>query len=310
MKSILLRLGQGVLVVWGAFTASFVILYFIPGDSVSALLSADGGTYVDPAKEQALRQSLGLDAPFLVQYVTRLSQYLHLDFGTSARYGAPVTELLGNAIPSTVFLTVTAMVLAIVFGIGFAVVVTAFGDSRLARAVRILPAFGSSIPSFWIALILLQLFSFHWHLFPAQGETPWYTVVLPAVTIAVSYASTIAQVTIDGVDRARAQMYVRTAVSKGLTPTQVHLRHVVPSSLLPTISVVGLNFGWLLAGAVISEAVYSRQGLGSLMQTAVLQRDLPLVQGVIVVIAVVFVVVNLITDGIYPLVDPRARRVA
>ncbi len=307
MKAILLRLGHGALVVWGAFTVSFAILYLIPGDAVTALLSGDGGTYVDPAKEEALRASLGLDRPFLVQYVAKLGEYLSGDFGTSTRFGAPVFDLLWQAIPSTVFLTLTAMVLAVVFGIGFAVIVTYFGDSRLARAARIMPAFGSSVPSFWIALLLLQLFSFRWHIFPAQGETPWYSVVLPAVTIAIAYSSVIAQVTIDGILRSRGEQYVRTAVSKGLSHREVHVRHVVPSALVPTISVIGVNFGALLAGAVISEAVYSRQGLGSLLQVSVLQRDLPLVQGTIVVTALVFVLVNLATDSIYPLVDPRAR---
>lgn len=310
MKSILIRLGHGALVIWGAFTVSFVILYLIPGDSVTALLSADGGTYVNPEDEQRLRESLGLDAPFIVQYLTRVVEYLTGDFGTSVRYGAPVAELLWQAIPSTIFLTVTAMVLSVIFGVGFAILVTFFDTNRLAQAARILPAFGSSVPSFWIALILLQLFSFRWQIFPAQGETPWYAVVLPAVTIAIAYSSMIAQVTIDGVLRSKSELYVRTAVSKGLSRREVHLRHIVPSSLLPTISVIGVNFGTLLAGAVISEAVYSRRGLGSLMQISVLQRDLPLVQGTIVVSAIVFVLVNLLTDSIYPLVDPRARRVA
>jgi peptide/nickel transport system permease protein len=131
--------------------------------------------------------------------------------------------------------------------------------------------------------------------------------VLPAVTIAVPYASLIAQVTIDGIARSRGELYVETAVAKGVSSARVHLRHVLPSSLLPTISVIGVNFGTLLAGAVVSETIFSRQGIGALMQSSVLQRDLPLVQAIIVVTAVAFVLVNLVTDSVYPIVDPRVR---
>ncbi|WP_456696934.1 ABC transporter permease [Aeromicrobium sp. P5_D10] len=307
MNRIVLRLGQAALVVWGAFTVSFVILYLTPGDSVSVLLGADGGTAVSAEQEAQLRSSLGLDLGFWHQYLTLLWNYLHLDFGGSVRFGVPVTELLAQALPSTVILTLTAMVLSIVLGFAFAIVVSYRSERRIAQLVRILPAFGSSFPTFWIALVLLQLFSFQLNLFPAAGNDGWTAVVLPAVTIAIPYASMIAQVTLDGILRARAELYVTTAISKGLKPVDVHVRHVLPAALLPTVSIVGLHFGTLLAGAVISETVFSRQGLGSIMQTAVLQRDLPLVQGAIVVTAVLFVVVNLVTDAIYPLVDPRAK---
>ncbi|WP_053385076.1 ABC transporter permease [Leucobacter celer] len=306
-KRLLLRLAQGVLVVWGAFTVSFIVLYLIPGDSVSVLLGGDGGTYVDPAEQEALRASLGLDRPFLLQYFDVLQQYLRLDLGESVRYGAPVTQLLAEAIPSTIALTLAAMALAIVFGIAFAVLVTFRPRSGAARLFRILPAFGTAVPTFWIALILLQLFSFRWSLFPVAGDDGWRSLVLPAVTIAVPYASLIAQVTIDGIARSRGELYVETAVAKGVSSARVHLRHVLPSSLLPTISVIGVNFGTLLAGAVVSETIFSRQGIGALMQSSVLQRDLPLVQAIIVVTAVAFVLVNLVTDSVYPIVDPRVR---
>lgn len=309
MRTLGTRLGLGVLVVWGAFTVSFVILYQIPGDSVATLLSGDGGTtYVGVEEEQRLRAEHGLDGSFLTQYLTKLGEYLRLDFGTSTKFGAPVTELLGASIGPTVRLTLVAMALSIVLGVGFAVLVAYSEKSRFARAARFLPAFGGSIPSFWIALILLQLFSFRIQWFPVAGTDGWRTLVLPALTIAVAYSAIIAQVAIDGIVRAKSELYVRTAVGKGLNGREVHLRHVVPSAMLPTVSVIGVNFGTLLTGAVISEVVFSRQGLGSLMQTAVLYRDLPLVQGTIVVIAVIFVVVNLITDAVYPLIDPRARR--
>lgn len=212
------RLGQGALVVWGAFTVSFIVLYLIPGDSVSVLLGGDGGTYVDASEQEALRSSLGLDRPFLVQYLDLLASYLSLDFGQSVRYGAPVAELLAKAIPSTVALTLAAMLLAIVFGIGFAALVTFYPESRIARLFRILPAFGTAIPTFWIALILLQLFSFRWNLFPVAGDDGWRSLVLPAVTIAVPYSSLIAQVTIDGIMRSRGELYVETAVAKGPWP--------------------------------------------------------------------------------------------
>jgi peptide/nickel transport system permease protein len=199
------------------------------------------------------------------------------------------------------------MALAIVFGIAFAVLVTFRPRSGAARLFRILPAFGTAVPTFWIALILLQLFSFRWSLFPVAGDDGWRSLVLPAVTIAVPYASLIAQVTIDGIARSRGELYVETAVAKGVSSARVHLRHVLPSSLLPTISVIGVNFGTLLAGAVVSETIFSRQGIGALMQSSVLQRDLPLVQAIIVVTAVAFVLVNLVTDSVYPIVDPRVR---
>ncbi len=309
MRRIALRLGQAVLVVWGAFTVSFIVLFLIPGDSVSVMLNANGGTAVDPGAEAKLRASLGLDGSFFHRYFHELGSYLHLDLGHSVEYGASVAHMLWLALPSTIVLTLSAMVLSVVAGIAFAAFVSYRPDNPIAALARILPAFGNSIPTFWVALILLQLFSFSLHIFPVTGQGPWYAVVLPAVTIAIPYGSMIAQVTLDGIRRAQAELYVMTARSKGIGPVDVHLRHVLPASLLPTISVIGLNFGTLLAGAVISETIYSRQGLGSLMQTAVLQRDLPLVQGAIVLTAVMFVLVNLLTDALYPLVDPRVKAV-
>ena len=301
------RTVQAVMVVWGAFTVSFVVLYLVPGDSVSVLLGADGGTAVDAEQEAALRESLNLDGSFLERYLHLLGSYLRGDFGHSVLYGTGVTQLIGNALGSTVVLTLAAMVLSIVFGITFALLVSFRPRSRVGQLLRILPAFGTAIPTFWIALILLQLFSFQLRIFPSAGEGQWYSIVLPAVTIAVPYGAMIAQIALDGILRARSEPYVATAVSKGLSPIAVHVRHVLPAALLPVISVVGLHFGTLLAGAVISETVFSRQGLGSLMQQAVLQRDLPLVQGTIVTTAIFFVVVNLATDAIYPLVDPRIK---
>jgi peptide/nickel transport system permease protein len=307
MGRIALRLGQAALVVWGAFTVSFIVLYLVPGDSVSVMLNATGGTAVDPEAEAKLRASLGLDGSFLDRYFHVLGGYLQLDLGNSVDLGASVAHLLWLALPSTLALTFVAMAFSVVFGIGFAVLISWRPDNPIARVARIIPAFGNSVPTFWAALILLQLFSFSLHIFPVTGQGSWYAIILPAITIAIPYGSMIAQVALDGVRRARAELYVMTARSKGISPGAVHLRHVVPASLLPVVSVIGVNFGTLLAGAVISETIYSRQGLGSLMQTAVLQRDLPLVQGTIVITAVMFVLVNLITDVIYPLVDPRVR---
>jgi len=305
-----MRLAQAVLVVWGAFTVSFVVLYLVPGDSVSVMLNAGGGTAVDPEAEARLRADLGLDGSFLHRYLHDLGNYLHFDLGRSADLGASVGHLIGLAVPPTVALTLCAMAMSVLFGVGFAVLVSRWPRSPLARAARILPAFGNSVPTFWVALILLQLFSFNIRIFPVTGQGTWYAIVLPAVTIAIPYGAMIAQVALDGIRRAQAEMYIMTARAKGVGATAVHLRHVLPSSLLPVVSVIGVNFGTLLAGAVISETIYSRQGLGSLMQTAVLQRDLPLVQGTIVVTAAMFVLVNLVTDAAYPLIDPRVRRAA
>lgn len=306
---VLKRLARVVLVVWGAFTVTFALLYAVPGNYVTVLVEAGGGVQVSNTAVAALKHKLGIDKPFLVQYVDKLWQYLHLNFGTSIATGETVVTMIRQNLPETIYLTFAAMFLSIIFGLAFAAAVSYPDRSRIAKFLRVVPAFAGSLPNFWIALILLDLFSFRIHLFASAGNAGWDSVILPAITIAIPYAAVIAQVATDGILKSKAELYVMTARAKGVSRLKTHLKHVLPSSMIPTLSVIGINFGTLLAGAVITETVFSRQGIGTLLAQGVLQRDIPVVQGVIVVTAALYVLVNETTDVLYTVLDPRLRRV-
>ena len=299
------RLAQAIGVLWAAYTATFLILYALPGDAVSLLLGPDNENDLTPEQLQAVRERFGLDLPLWEQYLQRLGGLLRGDLGISYANERPVRDLIAEALPATLQIASLGLALGLVAGAGVAVLATYTRLGWLRRALTALPPLGIAIPSFWLGLTLLQLFSFGLPLFPAMGNQGWRSLVLPAITLAVPAAATVAQLLNKGLETALAQPYVETARSKGAGRARVHLRHALRNASLPTFTLAGLMVGGVLGGAVVTETVFSRAGLGRLTATSVAGRDVPTVLGIVVLAAAIYVLVNLLVDLVYPLIDPR-----
>ena len=301
------RIVQAVAVLWAAYTVSFVVLYLLPSDPVSILLNQAGGTSGRPSAEQIaqIQSQYGFDDPVLLQYVHHLVDALQLDFGQSVSRGQSVTSLLAESLPPTLALTATALLFTVVIGGGLAFVATYVGWRPLRSFLHRLPAVGVSFPTFWVGLLLIQLFSFSLGWFPATGSEGVSTLVLPALTMSLPTAGILAQVLIRGLDDTLDQAHIATARAKGLSRFRIHVKHVLKNGSLPALTILGLLVGSTVTQAVVAETVFSRLGVGRLAQQAVLAQDIPLVQGIVVLAAAIFVVVNLAVDLVYPLLDPR-----
>lgn len=306
-RYVLAKLGQAVFVVWGAYTLTFVLLFVLPYDSVDFLFDPSQGDLISEQDKHNSRQYFGLDQDLLGQYTHRLFAAVTGDFGVSTRTGEQVLPLIVSVLPHTALLAGAALVLAV--ALAFAVAATA-GYTRtkwVADLVATLPAAGVSVPVFLVGLALLQVFSFQLGWFPPIGNEGFGSLVLPAVTLAIPVSAPIAQLLIKNFDAELHAGYVTVSVAKGATRLWVLVREVLKNAALPALTIAGVTFGNLLAGAVIVETVFSRAGLGRLTETAVRTQDVPLVQAVVVFAALVFVTVNFLVDLVYPLVDPRLR---
>ncbi|MFD8812907.1 ABC transporter permease [Streptomyces sp. NPDC059627] len=305
-RYVIKRLAQAVGVLWAAYTVSFLVLDFLPGDPVSAMAGAGMDTgQVDPAQLAELRHEYGFDKPVLVQYAEYLGRAVRGDFGDAVSTGRPVTSTLADALPQTLQLTGAALLLAVVLGGGLAVAATYTSRRWLRQLLLSLPPLGVSVPTFWVGLLLVEAFSFKLHWFPAFGNDGLRGLVLPALTLAVPTGAQVAQVLAKSLLTALDQAYVETARAKGAGRWRVHLRHALRNASLPALTVVGLLVGQLIAGSVVVETVFSRDGLGRVTAEAVTTQDIPLVQGVVVFGALIFVATNLLVDLVYPLLDPR-----
>ncbi|MDR6168033.1 peptide/nickel transport system permease protein [Microbacterium paludicola] len=299
------RVGQGLLVLWAAYTISFLVLYLLPGDAAALFAGGADQEAVDPELVARLRAELGLDRPLWEQYLTALGRALVGDFGTSTQTGRPAADLLGEALPPTLALTGFAFVLSVVLGAVLALAASLTRTAWLRNLLFSLPPIGVSIPVFWIGLLLLQAFSFQLRLFPAMGDDGFVSLVLPAVTIAIPSGAFIAQLLSRSLRSTLAQPYVEVVRAKGAGETRVQFGHALRNAVIPTLTMGGVLVGGLLSGAVVTETVFSRLGIGRLVVTAVNNRDVPVVQIVVVFAALVFVVANLVVDLVYPLVDRR-----
>jgi peptide/nickel transport system permease protein len=300
------RLGQTLFTLWAAYTLSFAVLFALPSDPVSVLAGPDS-RLTEPELD-AIRADLGLDAPLWRQYLERLGGLLHGDLGQSVQSRRDVAELLGEAWPPTVRIAAAGLLLGVVLGTALALVASLARRPWLEQTLMALPPLGIAVPSFWVGLLLLQQFSFRWHLFPAFGDEGFDTLVLPAVTLALPAGALIAQLLGQGLAAELRQGYAETARAKGVGRLAVRLRHALRNAVLPALTMTGLLVGGMLSGSVVVETVFARDGLGRLTATAVAQQDLPVVQGLVLLGAVVFAVANLLVDLLYPVLDPRVGR--
>jgi peptide/nickel transport system permease protein len=300
------RLLAAIGVLWAAFTVSFAVLYLLPGDPVATMASGGlDGEPLPPEQLAALRARYGLDQPVLVQYGQRLLAALTGDFGTSIQNGQDVRGAILDALPPTLQVSAAGLVVAVLFGGTVALVATYTRALWLRQLLMALPSLAVSLPVFWVGLMLVQVFAFGLGVLPSVGANGPAALVLPAVTLGLPTGALVAQVLAKSLSQALGEPYVTTARAKGVGRAGIHLRHALRNAALPALTVLGYVVGNLLAGSVVVETVFTRPGLGRLTVAAVGVQDIPVVQGIVVFAAAVFVLVNLAVDLIYPLLDPR-----
>ncbi|GAA1389205.1 ABC transporter permease [Pseudonocardia kongjuensis] len=297
------RAGQAVVVVLLAYVFTFVVISVLPGDPVTATLRNPENGFSEEEIARIIAY-YGLDQPVYVQLWEALSRFLVGDLGLSLRSDRPVADMLGEVLGSTLALAGTAFVVAVVLAFGIAL-----GAQYLPRpfgpALRAFPSLFLSVPNFLIGLLLIQLFSFQLGLFRAiDADSPTATF-FAALTLGIPVSAQIAEVLIANLDHESRQEYAAVARSRGLGRPALLVAHLLKPSSLPVVTVLALTVGELLGGAVITEAVFGRTGVGSLVERSVAMQDLPVLQAVVALAAVVFVVVNLVADLVYPLLDPR-----
>ncbi|NYI04334.1 ABC transporter permease [Allostreptomyces psammosilenae] len=300
------RLLQAVLVLWAAFTLAFAILYLLPSDPVAIMLNAGGeGSAVSPEEVARLRAEYGLQESMAGQYLSLLGGLLRGDLGTSITTGAPVADAIGQALPDTLQLVGAALGLAVVAGAGLALLATWTRARALRGLLLALPPLGVSVPTFWVGLLLLQWFSFRLPWFPAVGDGTARALLLPAITLALPTAATVAQILARSLEEVWRQPFVQVTAARGAGRTRIHLRHAVRVAAPPVLTVAGVTVGQLIVNSVVVDTVFSRNGVGRLTQTAVGAQDIPVVLGVVVFAAAVHACVNLAVDLVHPLIDPR-----
>lgn len=295
------RLLLAIPVVFGVALIVFAMVRAIPGDPAQVI----AGQAATPEYIAAIRKDLGLDRPVVVQFGVYLASIARGDFGRSIRSKAPVTEELWARLPNTFQLAMASMVVATVVGVGAGIVSAVRPYSLLDAAVMVFALAGLSMPIFWSGLMMMLVFSIILGWFPPVGTGSLAHLVLPSVTLGMASAAIIARMTRSSMLEVLRSDYVRTARSKGQVERLVVGRHAFKNALIPVITVVGLQTGTLLSGAVLTESVFAWPGVGRLLVEGILTRDYPVVQGSVMVVALVFVFVNLTVDVLYALVDPR-----
>ncbi|MGG7446936.1 ABC transporter permease [Kosakonia oryzendophytica] len=305
---LLRRAGLGLLVLWAAFTLSFVLLQVLPGDAVLIKFqNPDLG--LSPAQIEEMRLAYGADSPLWQQYVHTLFAMLRGDFGYSVQAGVAVSELIRSNLPETLTLALPAFALAVVLAFALAFASRLPFLRGLSNAIQSLPVLFVSLPTFWLGIALIQVFSFQLRLIPVINPSPLQGVILPIITVAIPISAPLAQILMRSLDQVAAQPFVAVARAKGLSETGVLWRHVTGNALLPVLNVAGLLLGELIAGALITETVFGRGGLGQLTQQAVNNQDIAVLQAVVMISALGFVLINLLVDLLMPWFDPRLKTV-
>jgi peptide/nickel transport system permease protein len=288
-------------VVLGVVSLVFLLIHLIPGDPVEIML----GETALPVDRVELRRELGLDRPVLEQYGRFLLQLCRGDLGRSLHYREPVSRLIAQRYPATLLLTFAAMFISLWIALPVGILSGIRQYSLWDHSTMFLALVGVSMPNFWLGPLLILIFSIHLGWFPVSGMGGVQHLVLPALTLGTSMAAIVARMTRSSILEVLREDYVLTARAKGLSERSVILKHVFRNAMLPVVTVVGLQFGALLAGAVITETIFSWPGLGSLLIQSIQTRDYPLVQGCVLVISLSYVFVNLLTDVVYVFIDPR-----
>ncbi len=282
----------------------FLMLFLIPGDPASIYI---GEQTASPERLAQIRHVMGLDRPMYVQYADFAWHALHGDLGRSLQTSRPVAVEIATRFPNTLELAIAAMVIAVVLGFGLGLVSALHRSTAVDTLSMVVALFGVSVPVFWLALLLIMLFSLRLGWLPATSEPGLRGLVLPAVSLALLSAATLARLMRSSMLEVLRLDYLTTARAKGLRGAIVVFRHALPNAVIPVITAMGLQFGGLLSGAVLTETIFARPGLGKLVVDSIQNKDLPTVQGVILVLALIYVAMNLLVDLSYAFIDPRIR---
>lgn len=283
----------------------FMIMHALPGDPAQLMLAGAESGSVTPERLEELREQMGLNDPLYVQYWRFLSRAVQGDLGQSIRLRSPVTELIGERFGATMQLSLGGLIVAVVIGLSTGILAALKQNSWIDRVSMLLAYIGVSMPLFWLGLLLILIFSFQLRWFPPAGGSGFKALVLPSITLGFVSAGIISRLTRSSLIETMNEDYVRTARAKGLPEHLTISRHALKNAFIPVITMLGIQFGGMLAGAVVTETVFSRPGLGRLVVSAILWKDYPLVQGIVLFLAVIYVLVNLLVDLSYAWLDPR-----
>jgi peptide/nickel transport system permease protein len=301
------RLVQAIPVLFGITLVSFFLIHLIPGDPVAAIL----GNHYNAVTAAALRHALGLDRPIWEQYFIFLGHLAHGNLGQSAYYEQPVAQVIGDRIAPTIWLVIYSGVLAGIISLPLAIVSALRNDGVIDQVIRAVFVVAFAMPAFWIGIVLILILSIDIRLFPVSGFGNGFTdhlryLFLPSLTIALAFSSVLIRSLRNGILEVLNEDYIRTAKAKGIARRVIMLRHVLRNALLPTVTIFGINVAFLLGSTVVIENVFAIGGIGQLLVSAILQRDYEVVQGITLLLAAAVVAVNLLTDIVYALLDPRA----
>ena len=307
------RILYALLVMWAVATLVFMMMRAIPGDPVRAYVGFKG----DPAVVEQIRRTLGLDRPLPIQYLKWLAALVRGDLGNSIWNKQGVTTLLVEALPRTLSLALLSFLVAVAIALPAGIISAVRRYSLADHALTFFAFLGLAMPDFWVGIVLIIVFAVSLHALPAfgyepisSGVWPWLShLILPAIATRTSFAAILARMTRSALLEVMREDYVRTARAKGLGERAVILRHALRNALIPVVTVLGIAFALLLSGAVIAENVFAIRGIGRLLIESILNRDYPIVQGTILVIAAIFVFMNLVVDVLYAVINPKIRYV-
>jgi len=299
------RFLQAIVTFFGAMILFFFIVRILPGDP-ARILAGPEASEEDVAK---IREALGLNKPIYEQFFVYLTSILRGDLGTSIKYGTPVVNEILARLPYTIALALVAEAIAVIIAIPLGVLAALKPRSMLSYIASLLSIFGTSLPVFWVGLMLIFIFAVELRLLPSSGADSPKHIILPALTLAFFLTGNLARMTKAAVLEALSSNHVVTAIAKGLPFSKILVRHVLRVSLIPILTIISLQLGALLGGAIITETVFAWPGIGSLLVDSLFYRDYVLAQGIIMFIVGVFILLNLLTDIAYALVDPRIRDV-
>jgi ABC-type dipeptide/oligopeptide/nickel transport system permease component len=304
MRAYLLRrVAQSALTLVGMSVLVFVILRVLPGDPAKMLLPEGA----PQSAVDELNRQLGLEEPLHVQYAIFVRSVFRGDFGHSFQYRTPALTVVRQRLPATIQLTLCAMALTVLGGVTIGIVAAVHRGTRYDYAGTVLAVLGQSLPSFWLGIMLILLFGVTLRWLPTSGFQDWTYLVLPSVTLAAYPTALVARLTRSSMLEILNREYIRTGRAKGLAERAVVLRHALRNATIPVLTVIGLQIGTLLGGAVITESVFAWPGMGKLVVDAIYFRDFPVVQTVLILSATIFVLINLLVDALYTIVDPRIR---
>jgi peptide/nickel transport system permease protein len=305
LKLLVNRTITAFIVLLGSLFLVFSINYFLPSDVVDLLLAENGA---NPEMAENLRRELGLDLPFHEQFLNYIMGLLQGDFGKSIIDSQPVIDKIMAQFPATIILTLASALIAIIVGVSLGVLSAIHHNRFIDYLARIIGLFGISMPTFWSGILLILIFSIHLGWLPAMGSDGFHTLVMPAITLGLVGAGFIIRIVRNSMLEVINESFILTLRSNGISERFVMYRHALRNALIPAITMIGIVIGDFLAGSVVVETVFARQGIGRIVADAIMAKDLPVVQGVVFFTAIIYVSINLLVDISYSLIDPRIRR--